>query len=257
MPSTNTATNPKGITITFTEEDHKYVSILPDNTEIVYTSGTTFLNEFFIPFDPDGKIAARCAKKEGISVEQLQEKWKKAGLEATAFGTKIHETIEDTILQQPYRNKPNSLKEADAFLNAKRIGKKLLEKLDIVGVETIVFDHKLKIAGTIDLLAKSKTEENLYYIIDHKTNKEIVTENTYKKFALDPINHIPDISFYHYALQLNLYQYLLRYGKYVPHDAKFKLFLNHCNNNVLKLIELPDLQLEISHMIIHRLINMI
>lgn len=255
MPSTNTATNPAGISITFTEADHKYVSVLPNNEELVYTSGTTFLHDFFVPFDPDDKIAERCAKREGITTEEMKNRWKQKGLAATKFGTRVHETIEDTILQQEYRNVPDGMKEELAFKNAKTIGKKLLEKLDIVGVESIVFDHKLKIAGTIDLLAKSKTDPNTYLIIDHKTNKEIVTENTYNKFALAPISHIPDISYYHYALQLNLYQYLLRYGKYVPHDAKFRLFLNHCNEYNMKLIELPDLQLEISHMLISKLVK--
>lgn len=256
MPSTSVDRNPQGLEITFTEYNHKYVSPNPDGSgEIEYISGTQFLKNFFMPFDPDGLIAERCAKREGITVEEIQQRWKQKGIEASKFGTKVHETIEDTILRNQYRNIATNQKEELAFKNAKLIGTKLLKTLDIIGVEKIVFNHKLKLAGTIDLFGKSRKEPNTYVIIDHKTNKEIETENKYNKFALDPISHIPDNSFYHYALQLNLYQYLLKYGKYVPHDAKFKLILNHCNDSTIKLIELPDLQTEISYMIIDQILR--
>ena len=41
--------------------------------------------------------------------------------------------------------------------------------VDILGIEKIVFDHRLKLAGTIDLFAKSR-KDGSYLIIDHKTN---------------------------------------------------------------------------------------
>ena len=91
------------------------------------------------------------------------------------------------------------------------MAKKIKEALDIVGIEMIVFDTDLAIAGTIDLLAKSK-KNGAYIIIDHKTNKDLGLNNPYDKFGLDPISHIPDTAFGHYTIQLNLYQYLLRYG---------------------------------------------
>ena len=38
-----------------------------------------------------------------------------------------------------------------------------------------------------------------------------------------------------------LTQYLLKYGKYIPHDATVKMFLNHITEEKAKLIELPNL----------------
>lgn len=123
------------------------------------------------------------------------------------------------------------------------------QKIDILGVEKIVFDETLKIAGTIDLFAKSR-KDGSYLIIDHKTNKKIETYNTFKKFAYAPIEHVPDTSFGHYSLQLNLYQFILKYAGYIPKNAKVRMFLNHITDKEVKLIELPDMQSEIKDIII-------
>ncbi len=252
MPSQSTSKNPSGISITFFEDTHKYTSII-NNKEIQYVSGTGFLSKFFPQFDPTGEIAARCAKKAGITVAAMKEQWAAKGREATKFGTRTHETIEDILHGNELRNTTENIVEQHRFDNAIKIAKKLKSTIDILGIEKIVFDPRLKIAGTIDLFARSR-KDGSYLIIDHKTNAEIEMENKYNKFCLGPISHIPDLSFYHYALQLNLYCFLLKYGKYVPKDAKFKLFLNHVLPEKLDFIELPDLQSEIKDLVIEYLL---
>lgn len=136
------------------------------------------------------------------------------------------------------------------------MAKKTMSAAEIVGIEKIVFDHELGLAGTIDLLAKSK-RDGTWLIIDHKTNAEIPPkdDNPWNKFALDPISHVPDTAFWHYALQLNLYEYLLKYGKYVPRDANFRLFLDHVLPTGAKMIELPDMQLEVRDLVVAGLIE--
>jgi hypothetical protein len=106
-----------------------------------------------------------------------------------------------------------------------------------------------------NFFAKSKTNNNLYYIIDHKTNEKIEQDNKYNKYCLEPITHIADISYMHYALQLNLYEYLLKREGYVPKSAEFKLILNHVTPEFSKLIQLPNLQTEIRDMIIEYILN--
>jgi len=49
------------------------------------------------------------------------------------------------------------------------MAKKFRQSIDILGVEMIVFSPRLRIAGTIDLFAKSR-KDGSYLIIDHKTN---------------------------------------------------------------------------------------
>lgn len=251
MPSCSTAKNPKGQTVTFTESNHSYISII-DGKEIKYTSGTGFIGKFFPPFDPDGTITARCAAKEGLTVEAIKAKWKAKGDQSSRYGTRVHECCEDIELDRPLRNQPENDKEAKAFKNAVTMAKKFRQSIDILGVEMIVFSPRLRIAGTIDLFAKSR-KDGSYLIIDHKTNQSIDQENKWNKFALEPIQHVPDLNFWHYGCQLNLYQYLLKFEGYVPRNSAFKMYLNHITEDGAKLIQLPDMQTEIRDMFIYSL----
>lgn len=250
MPGTSRAKNPRGITIEFTEETHAYKSII-DGQELKYVSGTTFLGKYFPPFDPTGVITARCAKKEGISVEEIKERWAAKGRESTRLGTRLHELCEDIVLGREIRNTAENIVEAKRFENGKKIATKLRNSIDILGVEKIVFSHRLPtpIAGTIDLFGRSR-KDGSYLILDWKTNKEIERENKYKKFCLPPIQHIPDTALYHYALQLSLYQFLLKFEGYVEKDAKFKMALLHVTEDNAETIVVPDCVNEIKDLII-------
>lgn len=250
MPSCSKAKNPRGIEIVFTENDHKYRSVI-NNKEISYISGTTFLGKFFPQFDPTGEITARCAKREGISVAEMKARWSAKGKESCRLGTRMHENCEDIELGRPTRNKPENEIEALRFKHGEALAHKLYQTVDILGVEKIVFSDRLPvpIAGTIDLFAKSrKTGE--YLILDWKTNEKIEQDNKYKNFCLEPITHIDDNSLSHYALQLSLYQYLLKFEGYVPKDAKFKRALLHITPEKSEIIQCPDYTNEIKDMII-------
>lgn len=251
MPACSTAEHPSGIKITFEEDTHKYSSII-NGVEITYISGTQFLSQFFPKFDPDGTITARCAKREGITVDEMKARWAAKGKESCRLGTRMHECCEDIELGRSLRNTAENEVEQKRFDNAIKMANAFRQRLDILGVEKIVFDPELRIAGTIDLFAQSRKNKN-YVIIDHKSNAEIERDNKYRKYCLDPISHLDDTSFIHYALQLNLYSYLLKKNKYVPGDAKFQYFLNHVTPEKAELIELPDLQLEIRDMMIKHL----
>lgn len=123
--------------------------------------------------------------------------------------------------------------------------------LDVLDVEKIVFSPFLPhpVAGTVDLLARSKKDGSVL-ILDWKTNKSIDTENKWNKFGFEPIDHIPDLNYWHYSLQLSLYQYLLMIGKYVPTGSKFKRAIIHLTETGHEIIQLPDLTREIRDMII-------
>lgn len=249
MPATSKAKHPKGWEIEFEEASHIYRSLI-NGREIIYTSGTGVIHNCFPPFDPTGEITKRCALKEGITVEALKAKWKAKGDASCRFGTRVHETCEDIELgRESLRNKPENDKETKTFKHAIDIATKFRRRLDILGVEKIVFSPDLEIAGTIDLFGRSR-KDGSYLIIDHKTNQSIDRENKWNNFALEPISHVPDINYYHYSLQLNLYQYLLQREGYVPKGSKFRLFLNHLTEEKAELIELPNMQLEIRDIVL-------
>lgn len=247
MPSCSKAKNPHGVEILFEEKTHRYSSIINEN-EIIYTSGTTFINKFFPKFDPTGEILIKTAKKRGISPNILQKEWDDKRINSCIFGTKIHETCEDIFLNQKIRNKPINDREKFSMEVAKKVAKRVLERSDILGVEKIVFDEELKIAGTMDGLVKAKKDGKIW-IIDWKTNERIITENTYNKFGFPPIEHIPDINYEHYSLQLNLYEYILKKVGYIDNNENVGKCIIHITDSGSKSYVMENRQKEISDMI--------
>lgn len=256
MPGSSKAKHPQGWDIEFFEDSHKYVSYI-NGQEINYISGTQFIHKYFPSFDPNNDIAKRCAAKEGVTVEEIKARWAQAGKEATTLGTRVHECCEDIVLgksEKELRNAPQNPKEERMFANAIKMAKRFHRLLDIIGVEKIVFSPTLRIAGTIDLLARSR-KDGTYLIIDHKTNKSIDLEDKWNNFALKPIEHLHSTNGIQYNLQLALYEYLLKHEGYVQKDAKFKLVLNHITEEKTDLIMLSDMQNEIKDMMIDHLVN--
>ncbi len=251
MPGSSKAKHPRGWSIEFFEDTHKYISDI-DGQEVTYVSGTQFIHKFFKPFDADGEIARRCAAKEGCTVEEIKAKWAQAGRDASALGTKVHECCEDIEngkSDRELRNTPSNLQEELMMSNAVKMAKKFYNGLDILGIEKIVFSPALRVAGTIDLFARSK-KDGSYLIIDWKTNKSIDIEDKWGKFALPPISHLHDTNYVTYSCQLSLYEYILKREGYVPRDAKFKKYLVHVTTEGAKLIEALDLSTEIRDMFI-------
>lgn len=250
MPGCSKAKHPSGCEITFTEDDHRYSSTL-NGREIEYVSGTTFVHGFFPEFDPDGKILERCALKEGITPAELKKRWDKKRDDSCTYGTRCHMCCEDILLGNKFRNEPSGEKEILTFKTIKDIVPKMKQRLDVLGVERIVFNPFLPtpIAGTIDFLARSR-KDGTVWILDWKTNEKIDVENRWNKFAKDPISHIPDINFYHYSLQLSLYQYLLTFGKYFPKNTVYKRAIVHLTPSGHEIHQLPDLTNEIKDMLI-------
>ena len=105
--------------------------------------------------------------------------------------------------------------------NPKYSGKTLNEILK----EVIVYSKELGIAGTIDLLVYN-SEQNMYHLVDWKTNKRI-DKNSFrnKKGILSSSQHLDDCNFVNYSLQLSFYRYILEryYGLEVGSQTLFHL----------------------------------
>lgn len=247
MPSCSKQSNPRGVEITFEEDTHKYSSII-NGKEIVYVSGTTFVHKFFPQFDPTGEITKRCALREGITPEAMRQKWREKANRSSRFGTKIHETVEDVLRGNMLRNKPEDEKEKKTMGVAVKLAKILLDKMEILGIEQIVFDSDIRIAGTMDLFARAKKDGQLW-ILDHKTNERIDVDNKWNEFALKPIEHVANTNFAQYSLQLNLYENILKRAGYVEKNEKIEKALFHITENGNQSYPLPNCQKEIELMI--------
>jgi hypothetical protein len=90
-------------------------------------------------------------------------------------------------------------------------------------------------------------------IYDWKRCREITKTNAANKFAThSAIEHLPDTNFWHYALQLNIYKYILqnKYGKTV---TDLYLIVLHPESSGYKRIKLPDLQAEVGELFEERI----
>ena len=170
--------------------------------DMVFTSVTTYVEHFFEGFD-SLKIATKLInnypKYAGYTVESLIAEWDSAA----DYGTTVHDEIENWIkngiepVEQKAKNGKNWLENYQ-----------LKSNIDILS-EIIVYSTELKIAGTVDILAKDNNTGQ-YELIDWKTSKKIETVSYGHKMGThDVTKKVMDCNFYHYALQLSLYRYLL------------------------------------------------
>jgi len=186
--------------IILNKDMHEYKLI--GESEFAFTSVTTYIGKFFEKFDSI-KIATNLTKNHpkysNYTIESLLAEWK----EAADYGTKVHNEIENWVKNGI---EPKELKS----INGKNWLKNYQSKssMDIFS-EIIIYSKELRIAGTIDILAKDNQSDE-YVLIDWKTSKKITTVSYgHKTGNHEATKNVMDCNFYHYSLQLSLYRFLL------------------------------------------------
>ena len=243
--------------IEFFENGHKYQ--INNDPNIKYTSVTTWVHSHFSPFNADKIILNMMSSKnwkEGhkywnMTAEEIKLAWNSASTQ----GTELHYHIE-CFMNQPgcgdgYTHKEllenynkqlsnlNEVKEWNHFINFIRN----TPNLKPFRTEWMIFHEELKIAGSIDMVYEN-TDGSLS-IYDWKRCLEISADNRYNKFAITKtIAHLPDTNFWHYALQLNTYKFIIeqKYGKKVSELFLIRL---HPNSNNYEQIIIPILENDI------------
>ena len=213
---------------------------------------TKFLHEFFPHFDADSVIKNMMKSKKwpsspwfGMSAAAIKEAWNANGREASEAGTAMHLGIE-MVMNGAEAVVTDAIKESiewKYFWNYWRDDCKVWEPWR---TEWEVWDEDLKLAGSIDMIYKHRTN-GTYAIYDWKRSKKITMENTFQS-GLGPVNHLPDTNYWHYTLQLNLYRWLLEnnYGIVISEMA---LVIMHPNNKNYKRYILNRLDDEIEDII--------
>jgi hypothetical protein len=270
--------------IHFEEGPHKYTiqGIADITPESVFTSVTTLVHQHFEHFDAKKIIAGMMrnqkkwndpianAKYYGKSAEEIEQMWNTAGRDAATAGTKMHYKIECF-----YNAVPDADADApDAATDAAPEFKYFLNfhrdyvateppKLRPYRTEWTVFHEEARIAGSIDMVyevidpapaaAPEGQQPPVLAIYDWKRCREITKTNRANKFATHPaIEHIPDSNFWHYALQLNVYKYILqsKYGKTI---TDLCLVVLHPEAQNYQCVKLPDLQSEVAELFEERI----
>lgn len=261
--------HPRDKHIRFFEEDHKYIIDL--EPDVKYTSVTTWVHEHFENFDSDKiikKMMSGSGWKEGhkywgMNPEQIKLQWNTNKDTVSRAGTELHFEIEcfnnDKRFTFDYTNKEL----IEFYLSDK--GTKLLETplewqyfinfvkdnshLKPYRTEWTVFNEEFKISGSIDMVYENP--DGTLSIYDWKRSKNITRINRFNNFALTPsICHLPDSNFWHYALQLNMYKYILesKYGKIIKDLCLVRLHPEAEEKNY-ELIKLPILTIEINDLL--------
>ena len=250
-----------------------------------FTSVTTWVHQHFEHFDAKKVIEAMMqntkkwndpianAKYYGKSAQEIEQSWATAGQEAAAKGTEMHYNIECFYNQPQHQNHPHpdtdtattlthtETPEMQQFMN---FHQDFATTLRPYRTEWTVFHEEARIAGSIDMVFESRrggaeppfesrrggaeppAEPPSLLIYDWKRCREITKTNRGNKFATHPaIEHLPDTNFWHYALQLNIYKYILqnKYGKTV---SDLYLVVLHPEAQKYNRVKLPDLQTEVS-----------
>ena len=118
-------------------------------------------------------------------------------------------------------------------------------KLTPYRTEWMIYDKKLQMAGSIDMLFEDTDGSLIMY--DWKRCKEIKKYNNFENAKTECISHLPNSNFWHYSLQLNTYKAIIEknYGKKVKGMFLVCLHPNNKNNSWLQF-EVPDLQEDIN-----------
>jgi hypothetical protein len=207
-----------------------------------FTSVSVLIGNYKPIFDEAGHIKRACAKREGLTVPQIEEKWEKAKIDGCARGTSFHGQIEhfilnNEILDQDYKDVVEKFKKD---FRPKFKGKLFCE---------IPLHHpEYGIAGTADLLELMDDNKTIY-LYDWKTNKEINLKSKYKKKLLYPLDHLDECEINTYGIQLNLYKNMLEYHGY---NVK-KITLYHINPETRNIdsYKIANLQTEVKDLLEH------
>jgi ATP-dependent exoDNAse (exonuclease V) beta subunit len=211
----NLNSNERDKHIIFEEIGHKYTI----KGETGYTSVTTLIAKLFEHFDADKiidkmfenpkKMADPKNKYFGMSKQDILDMWAANGADASKKGTAMHNNIEKYY---------NGIEVEDDSIEYGYFKNFLKDFPDLKPYRTewCTYDEEFLICGSIDMVFIEKDGSLLIY--DWKRVKEITFEPFNNKACLVPgLKHVPDTSFAHYSIQLNIYRFLLQkcYGKTV------------------------------------------
>lgn len=232
--------------IVFTESNHLYV----DSQQRRYTSVTTLIGKCFEKFDSE-KIAKAKAAREGGDYKELMNQWQQIGKAAANSGTRLHENCENQILGRlELIHKPETPEEQIKFKYASDIVTGLLNDSSNIKFEPekLIFSPRFLIAGSVDLLVHH--DDGTFTIYDWKNVKEI-KQNAFmdKVGTIDATAKIPDSNYWHYALQLQLYEIILKIEEYIPKKAKCRRIINAFEKSGFHQYEMPCLVKEACEMI--------
>ena len=238
--------------ISFDEKEHNY---FVDGKKINF-SVTAIIDKFFVEFD-SGYWAKRKAveklSRDGFEIDEesltqvindILNKWEEKRKDAAEKGTLLHEKIEDFYNKRHHEEYPI---EFSFFKNFHDKYPALIP----YRTEWRIFDASASIAGTVDMVYKKKNGD--VFIFDWKRSTKLVDQQgnlLLKDFknGLEGLSHVEDNSFNRYALQQNVYKYILE-SNYGAKVSSMNLLVLHPDYKDFVHLTIPDMQKEAKYLI--------
>jgi hypothetical protein len=228
--------------ISLNEKSHIYTINKKQN----YTSVTTFIHSLFEKFNPDKVINNiingknyKTSKYFNKTIDEIKDMWEINRKQSADKGTQLHLDIEN------YYNNISVNNNSIEYTYFKNFLKE--HNLKPYRTEWKVWNEDYNITGTIDMVYENS--DNTLMIYDWKRSKQIIRNKPYETYSkIDCISHIPDLNFWHYSLQLNIYKYILE-SKYNKKITKMCLVCLYPENDNYILIDVPELSEEISELL--------
>lgn len=196
-------------------DSNKHLYFFEEEPDIKLTSVSTLIGMYHEKFDSD-KHSKRIAEREGVSQEEILERWKKTNQDSLTLGTAYHKKREEKYLEM---NGVHSHKEVNGIKQALDITK----LTPGIYPELIVYHPEYNIVGTADYI--EILPDNSFICRDWKTNKKLDFEGfpvwnpkTFKKEPkkmFPPLSHLSDCNGIHYSLQLSAYSWILEEAGYI------------------------------------------
>ena len=218
--------------LVFEPKTHSYKSI-DSSDDTIWVSVTTLLGHLKQPFDSDA-IAKKSSKSKsskwhGMTIQEIQDVWKKESERACTLGNWYHDQREAditgcTTINRHDKELPVIRPMFDEHGQKTAPSQKMIEG---IYPEHMVYLRSVGICGQSDLVEVANGE---VHITDYKTNKEIKKES-YKNWEgqsqkmLFPVSHLDDCNLMHYNLQLSIYMYMII--KHNPNLKPGKLTIHH------------------------------
>ena len=186
------------------------------------TSMTTVISNYKKKFDETGIIAQSCAKREGISVKEITQRWEDKKNSAASRGTKFHAEIENYI---------NTGRIADGEFNSIITQFSKIKHDGKLFPEVRIFSKKYGIAGTTDLI--TLFDDKSIIVGDWKSNARFDIKARYGGKLLYPLEHIGESHLETYSLQLWGYSIMLEEFGYKIKDNPIIYWIDSQNDKIV------------------------
>lgn len=228
------------------DEEPRTYHVMTVRGDAFYKSVTSYIPSLFPQFDADAVIDKMMASPKweqsqyfGMTKEEIKTLWENKGKASASDGTDIHYCIESYYNNEPVLdvdNNPVDLSGFDEYQQFLKFAEEY-QHLKPYRTEWAVYDEDVKMKGIIDMAFEN--EDGSISIYDWKRVKELKKDNKWES-AFEPIDHVPNEKYWHYALQLNIYKHILEthYDKQVKEMYLVCLFPGQSSYKRVKVINM-------------------